>query len=342
MDLRLLEKSDQNQFIGNLIDHFRVEGVTRKNNAFVYDTITSPEALCLDFDCTRYPPKKYFLPPKETLLRFSLKPIPQATPVFAVEPFILFGIHPYDLKAIGQMDRIFSNGTPDPNYLKRREAAILIGIDPKRIAPRSFWADMGAALDIGGFDLMFTDIGEEYAIEIGSERGEALIASHAKTKTADSGAARKRITQQTRMLNLSHVSGLTFPSYEIPALLERSRDNPIWGDLAAKCLSCGSCNMVCPTCYCFDVKDEMDLDLDHGTRNRQWDGCVLKDFAKVGSGENFRESRAARFRHRFYRKGLFLQKALKDLACVGCGRCASACLSDIADPVRVFNQLMES
>ncbi len=342
MDLRIMEKPDHPHFVQNLLGLCRVEGVKRKNGAFVYGSIHTPDELALDFDCTRYPPKKYFFPPKETLFQFSTTPSPETVPVFESQPLIIYGIHPYDLKAINQMDRIFSNGTPDPNYLKRRTESTLIGVDPTAIAPRSFWADMGAAGISAGFDLMFTDISDGYVIEIGTEKGENLLTRYGKVRDASKNEAAKRIEIRTRMFNMSHIKGLEFPNYEIPKLLERSHDHHLWAENAARCLSCGSCNLVCPTCYCFDVADEMELDLSHGARFRRWDGCLLKDFAKVATGENFRESRTARYRHRFYRKGLYLQQILNDFACVGCGRCAAACLPDIADPVKVFNTLMEA
>ena len=99
--------------------------------------------------------------------------------------------------------------------------------------------------------------------------------------------------------------------------------------------------MVCPTCYCFDVLDEVALDLSIGERVRRWDGCMIEEFAKVASGENFREDKTSRYRHRFYKKALYLFRRLDDIACVGCGRCSTGCLPDIADPVDVFNRLYE-
>ncbi|MFH1349951.1 MAG: 4Fe-4S dicluster domain-containing protein, partial [Pseudomonadota bacterium] len=253
----------------------------------------------------------------------------------------LFGVHPYDLKAIHQMDRIFSGGVPDPHYLKRREAAIIIGVDPTAVSPRSFWADMGAATISNGFYLMFTQIGERFLIETGSEKGSNLISQYAKVRPGKKEDALKRGNIRSQLSQLSTKRGLNFPKREILKLLEQSKKSLIWEEQASKCLSCGSCNMVCPTCYCFDVQDEMELDLAHGERLRRWDGCLLSDFAKVATGENFRETRTARYRHRFFRKGLYLYKVLNDVACVGCGRCSSSCLPDIADPINLFNRLKE-
>ena len=347
MELQNIEKSDLAHFVQNLIEgNFQVEGVTRKGQSvygqsFFYGPIKAPEELCLDFDCTAMPPKKYFLSPKEELLRFATSPTLEATEVVESKELILFGVHPYDLKAISQMDQVFAEGTPDPHYLGRREAVITIGVDPTKVAPRSFWSAMEAATVSAGFDLMLTDLGESYVIEAGSEKGNNLMNQYARVRPATNDEALKRTKIRSQISDMCKKRGLTFPKREIPILLQHSITNPLWEEKANKCLSCGTCNMVCPTCYCFDVWDEMELDLVHGQRLRRWDGCLLSDFAKVATGENFRETKTARYQHRFFRKGQYLFKLLNDVACVGCGRCASSCLPDIADPVDVFNRLKE-
>jgi len=149
----------------------------------------------------------------------------------------------------------------------------------------------------------------------------------------------QRANIRSRIASRCKENGLDFPKREIPGLMERSDKSLIWEEKASKCLSCGTCIMVCPTCFCFDVWDEVELDLLHGERLRRWDGCLLQDFAKVAGGENFRESKTSRYRHRFFRKGLYLFRVLDDIACVGCGRCSTGCLADIADPVDVLNSL---
>ncbi|MFH1624053.1 MAG: 4Fe-4S dicluster domain-containing protein [Pseudomonadota bacterium] len=347
MELQVIEKSNLAPFVQNLIDNFQVEGVKKKGQSvygqsFFYAPIKVPEDLCLDFDCTVIPPKKYLLPPKEELFQFTTGPSPEAREVTEGNPLVLFGVHPYDLKAISQMDRVFADGNPDPHYLRRREAIMLIGVDPTRVAPRSFWATMEAATVSSGFDLMLTDLGERYVVEIGSEKGSNFLTRHAAVRPASKDDAVKRLDIRSQISDMSKKRGLTFPKREIPVLLEHSATNPLWEEKASKCLSCGTCNMVCPTCYCFDVWDDMTLDLVHGQRLRRWDGCLLTDFARVATGENFRETRTSRYRHRFFRKGQYLfNKLINDVACVGCGRCASSCLPDIADPVDVFNTLKE-
>ena len=100
--------------------------------------------------------------------------------------------------------------------------------------------------------------------------------------------------------------------------------------------------MVCPTCFCFDVQDEVAPSLAEGERYRRWDGCVLADFARVGTGENFRNDKASRFRHRIFRKGKYILERYGLPGCVGCGRCAISCLAEIASPLEAFNAVGEA
>jgi formate hydrogenlyase subunit 6/NADH:ubiquinone oxidoreductase subunit I len=112
----------------------------------------------------------------------------------------------------------------------------------------------------------------------------------------------------------------------------------MWDAVGRKCFSCGSCNLVCPTCYCFNVKDEVAPDLAGGERKRTWDSCQLAEFATVAGGENFRKDRSARLRHRFFRKGKWIMERYGRLGCVGCGRCDRNCLVKI-NSVDIYTQL---
>lgn len=128
---------------------------------------------------------------------------------------------------------------------------------------------------------------------------------------------------------------------ELPALLEESYDHPIWEEKARLCFSCGSCTLVCPTCYCFDIRDEVNWDLTSGRRLRTWDGCQLRGFALVAGGHNFRADKTDRYRHRYYRKGKYVPEKIGEIACVGCGRCITACVSKIANPPEIYNALLD-
>ena len=333
-------------FVESMMADQTVMGVIAKEgtkNRFVFDSLQSASELRLDYDVTILPPKKYLLPPRETLVEFKLNGSPSAEPCIPKpSPTVLIGIHPYDMVAVNQLDRLMSEANPDPNYLARREALTVIGVDPIRAGERAFWGAMGCDVVEEGFDLWLSDIGDAYVVEIGSHKGASLLAKYAEARDATVKDLQARLELREGLKELGTTSAVRFSPTELPGILRRSFDCAIWAEQASKCLSCGSCNLVCPTCYCFDVKDDVDISLKTAQRYRVWDGCVLEDFAKVAGNENFREERLQRYRHRFYRKGMYLYDKYGYIACVGCGRCAAACLPDIADPVAVYNTLKES
>lgn len=338
MKNKVILKSSFNDWISSLIDKNKVIGVQEKEQKkFEFAPLKKAKDLRLDYDVTVLPPKKYLQPPREGLLKFSNG---EAKEISQNKPMIIIGVHPYDMHGINQMDKIFSEDNKDTNYIKRRSVTYIIGCDPKKVSDWSFWASMGSAKVEKGFDLWLSDIGERYFIEIGTKKGEELLRS-AKTTSASKDDVKlykkavddlEKLCKPERKVNIGHI--------DIPKLIYANHEHKIWEERARTCYSCGSCNLVCPTCYCFDVRDEMELNLKNGERVRIWDGCLLEEFAKVASGENFREERRERFRHRIFRKLAYMPEKVGELACVGCGRCSSVCLPDIADPVKIINELI--
>jgi len=190
--------------------------------------------------------------------------------------------------------------------------------------------------------VVLTDIGDRYVIEVGTEKGGELLSKYASTDDASDEDLKSRDKVRNELPDLCKTDRkITCDTKHMTETVSKNYSHPLWEKQAEKCYSCGACNLVCPTCYCFDVKDNIELDLAHGERSRAWDGCLLNAFAKVGTGENFREHRTDRFRHRIFRKMVYVaeQKLDGELACVGCGRCSSACLPDITDPVKIVNEL---
>jgi ferredoxin len=253
----------------------------------------------------------------------------------------IIGVHPFDIHGILLFDAVYEGNIPDPNYFLKRRDSIIIGVDCLKPNAKSFAASMGTATIEEGFDLMLTDIGDEYFVTLGTLRGENLLTRHGKVRDASQVEQTKRDSVRKESLKKYQVSLKMNPA-EIPALLDAQWNSKVFNDKAATCFSCGSCVMVCPTCVCFDVQDDPALNLKEGERYRRWDGCMLSQFAKVASGENFREHKEQRFRHRMYRKGKYMIERYRHFGCVGCGRCATACLAEIASPAETFNLLEET
>ena len=338
MSIKRLDKAAFDKWVEACIKKQRVYGVQAKEDRFVFAPLASAADLRLDYDVTILPPKKYFQPQCETLLTFDRQKGFES--VFDDEPFVVFGVHPYDMVAILQTDKLFADGQYDAHYMKRREQATLVVSDVQKASPEVFAGCMGTATINDGFDILVTNIEGEYLVDIRTPKGEALAKTIKDAPEADETSLKLRKLLWADNTELLQKHQLDVRSDVLPKLLDRSYEHPVWEEKAERCYSCGSCNLVCPTCYCFDVQDDVDWTLQKGERRRVWDGCLLSEFAAVAGGHNFRRHRADRYRHRYYRKGKYIPEKIGEIACVGCGRCITACTANIANPVEVYNRLV--
>jgi sulfite reductase subunit B len=339
-NIKTISKNELNNFINKLIQNknYDIVGVKSKGLRYVFDQLENANELRLDHDVTIIPPKKYFLPQYETLMKYDLQKQFEVKPNDEIKPRIIIGIHPYDVIALEQMDKVYLDSQKDDFYKKRRENTLLIASDIQNVSERSFASSMNTNTTDKNFDLLLTKIENKYAITIGSEKGKQLLEKYAKLEDAKESDIKKIDVVRNKTLN-KYKKKVKLSKEEWPSVLAENYNSGIWEERSDKCIECSSCTMVCPTCYCYDVKDEVSLNLKNGSRIRTWDGCMLRDFTRVGSGEVFREDRKERYRHRFFRKGNYLPARYNFVACVGCGRCGIACLPDIADPCDVMSCL---
>jgi sulfhydrogenase subunit beta (sulfur reductase) len=339
MAVKKLDHSGLDSWVDGLIAKTAVYGVKAKDDRFDFDRLTKASALRLDYDVTLLPPKRFFQPQTEDMATFRDGVFES---VLETEEFVLFGVHPYDAAAVSQMDTLFSREHRDVHYMARREAATIVAVDVETVSENCFAGAMGFAAAGKGFDVLLTRIGEEYLVDARTEKGRALTRAlgGAPDATAADLEARRAVWNSSEKRLTRHK--LKMRPEELPALLEKSCDHPVWEEKARLCFSCGSCTLVCPTCYCFDVRDEMNWDLTSGRRLRTWDGCQLRSFALVAGGHNFRADRTDRYRHRYYRKGKYIPEKIGEISCVGCGRCITACVSKIANPPEIYNALLDN
>jgi ferredoxin len=339
MELLQISKNEFKALVRSLIGGPRqVIGVVRKDGRFIYDALDSADSLVLDYDETLLPPKVFLQPPKETLLTFKPKQPRSYREVIEAQPQVIFGVHPGDCAAIALLDKAFSEGVSDGNYLARRSQTLIIGIYPTVPYQHRFTSSMVRDEAYKAADCMMIDCGSDgYAIEAVTSKGKQLFGSSA-AKPATPELIRKAEGLKNAVKDEAK---LPMSRDDAPAFLAGKERHPIWEQLAKKCFSCGSCVLVCPTCYCFDVQDEVDLSLENGRRVRVWDGCTLKNFAIVADGHNFRKSASDRIRHRILRKQKFIFERFGLPGCVGCGRCKNACVPDIAFPVDILTAMKE-
>jgi len=340
MSVKKINKGAFADFINKLAAEEKVIGVQAKGDKFDFAPLSLAKELRLDYDVTLMPPKKFFQPPVETLITYNADEGYKSH--YDSEKFILIGVHPYDMTAINQMDRIFCQDNCDAHYFARRNNATIIACDVVTPSENVFASSMGTAVVKKGYDILLTDIGGEYVAEAATDKGEILLAKIGGAAEAANQDLEKRQQVWDRNSKILNKHKLDCKPSDLPHLLEKAYNHPVWEEKAKTCFSCGSCNQVCPTCYCFNVQDDVSWGSKTARRQRFWDGCLLDGFTKVAGGHEFRKNRADRFRHRLYRKGKFVPAKIDgEIACVGCGRCVGACLPDIANPVNVYNRLVK-
>jgi len=313
---------------------YQIAGVTRKEGKALFDIVESSKELELEYFPTVLSPKKFFFPQEEVFLEYTADG--QVSAKIEAKPLVLFGIHPCEANAIKIMDEAFAESHGDPNYLAKREAAVIICLDCKDVCDEhAFCYKVKAQHAYAGFDLKLYDIGDDYAITVNTEKGKKFVESYVTTKDVDKAALESyKLSKIKRFGKHSPFRELE----RLPEVFEASKDHTVWKEEGSRCLSCGSCIMVCPTCYCFDVADELALNLQRGERIRRWDACMLSSFTVVAGGENFREQAEDRLKHRIYRKFDYLMKKHGQAVCVGCGRCVRACLAEIS-PKKIVQTL---
>ena len=186
----------------------------------------------------------------------------------------------------------------------------MIGLACTQPAPQCFCSNMGSAPnDPSGVDVMLTPVGDDYAVEAITEKGERLLQG-AETKEAD-------VTPSIAACDAS------VPAEGIVEAVQKAFDHPYWSRLADRCIHCNVCAYVCPTCYCFDVRDRTDQGKIE--RLRTWESCQSKGFTRIAGGHDPREQKGPRLRQRFCHKLLYFPQQFGPVACVGCGRCVVSC-----------------
>ena len=335
-------------FAENLVKTNVVYGVVAKNKQFAWDRILDHKEMVLDYPTTISSPKKYFLPPTETLIEFKLAANPDPKFINRSQEAILFGMHACDLYATHMLDHAFSDTNKDPNYLEKRKKAVMIGVscmpDPdcfcnKMDVDRQVHNEAKISKKEALYDIFFKNIGHKYLVSAGTKRGEELLAKYAQTAEA----AKEELDQLEAVEKKraeSFTNDMKLDAEQLAKLMPKTYKSPVWKENADKCFACGTCNLVCPTCYCFNITEKVELNLAEGSRNREWDSCMLPQFAEVAGGENFREHVADRLRHRLMRKGLYIKEKFNMSGCTGCGRCYRNCTADISI-VKMFNRLKE-
>ncbi len=342
-----------------------VVGPTRRDGAIVYDTVSRVEDLPVGWTDVQdggtyrlvrrqdqamfgyvvgpHSWKQFLHPPRVRLWHahrqdngFQFLGTQEEAPRYA-----FLGVRACELQAMAVQDKVFMAGPHvDPTYAARREQAFVVAINCGQAGGTCFCVSMQTGPRVtGSFDLALTEVLQTsqhyFVVEVGSKRGAAILqqiphqAAQAEHLAAVEDLVRQTASQMGRSLDTT----------EIKDLLYRNLEHPRWEDVAARCLACGNCTMVCPTCFCTTVTDVTDLTGEHAERWRTWDSCFTLDFSYLHGG-SVRTSTKARYRHWLTHKLATWIDQFGTSGCVGCGRCVTWCpvAIDLTAEVRALRE----
>ena len=359
--------------LGALIDAlrargYRVLGPTLRDGAIVYDDLETDGDLPAGWT-DRQDGGTYRLERRDDEARFGYAVGPHSWKQFLFPPRIrlwqarrsgeggieveeepldetrlaFFGVRSCELHAIAIQDRVFVGGrVVDLDYAARREDAFLVAVNCFEPGGTCFCVSMGTGPKAeSGYDLALTEILEgnhRLLVEAGSERGAELLAELPGLEAGrdDHDAAARAVDAARGKM------GRSMDASDLRGLLARTLEHPRWDDVAERCLTCGNCTLVCPTCFCSSVEEVTDLDGAHAERWREWDSCFSVDHSYIHGGA-VRPSGRSRYRQWMTHKLGTWHDQFGSSGCVGCGRCITWCpvAIDIAEEVAAIRATEE-
>jgi ferredoxin len=265
---------------------------------------------------------------------FTVTPAPADSDRYA-----FIGVRPCDLAAVRILGRVLSGGrrsAPDGDGTRWRRDVFVVAVDCTEPGGTCFCASMGTGPGCSGrtgeFDLALVELagdiagpgGHRFLVTVGSDRGGWILDAvpHGPVDETTVQAARVAVDAASGKM------GRTLPDTDIRALLVTSRDAERWNDVASRCLTCGNCTMVCPTCFCTSTEDVTDLTGDHAERWESWDSCFDIDYSHIHGGA-VRTSASSRYRQWLSHKFGTWHDQFGESGCVGCGRCIAWCPAGI-------------
>ena len=343
MRKNILKKTDLTEVLTRLMHQYRVFAPVRDKDSSSFRQILDPSHVDLSLSNTTLSPKSLMLPQSEVMFDFTLDKREDQTGMLReiekdLSPRVIFGIRPCDAKAFQLLDLNFDTSTyQDPWWVGRRQDTGLVGWGCDSPCSTCFCSSVGSGpFSPAGLDVLITDLGDELVFEAKTDRGMAILEKAGIEDEATDVTLRAALLTRAAALQSieSKVHTESLIEHDVKALFSAD----FWEDVHFACINCGVCTFVCPTCWCFDIQDEVHRG--NGIRLRNWDACMFPLFTLHGSGHNPRSQKLQRVRQRFMHKlKYFVDKYDRGVACVGCGRCVQQCPVniDIREVFRLMN-----
>jgi len=324
----VIEKKDFGRMVDALAgDRTLIAPIELENGDLLYSHVQQGMKVCLETD--RVPlmsAKEFFFESEEPLFYFEKEGTRdwRLTLPPEAEERVFLGIRSCDLKGVRYIQQFFQEPLKDETVIQRIEKTLFISLGCPKPAPTCFCVccDGGPFLN-DGFDIQLVDLEDRFLCDVLTAGGEDLVSEHSDLVRPATEEDREAKTSLLERVDRA----FTRRSYMAAGVKAMSLDSvpeKVWSALENRCIGCGGCAFVCPTCTCFNVVDRFDGP--GGVRVRTWDSCSYSGFTREASGHNPRAKKAERLKRRFYHK-LSYQSLVSTgrLGCVGCGRCVLAC-----------------
>jgi ferredoxin len=306
------------------------QGLRDEQDGGRYRLVPGDPALTFEYVVGPDGPKSYLFPSCLRLLTFHVQGEEFVPDEGSPQPpkLAMLGVRPCELAAIGVQDRVFAVDRPgtfrcesETWYTQVRQQALLLAVNCTRPGGTCFCASWGTGpIASQGFDLALTELRNGFVVQVGSDRGRVLLG---QLPVRDPTEAELELAE----LKLQHACeqmGRRLETEGLKELLDEQVEHPEWELVAQRCLSCGNCTMVCPTCFCCTVSDSTYLAGDEVTRTRQWESCYTLQFTYTTTGPE-RNTIRGRYRHWLRHKLGTWWDQFGTSGCIGCGRCITWC-----------------
>ncbi|MDO8784929.1 MAG: 4Fe-4S dicluster domain-containing protein [Syntrophales bacterium] len=325
MEKKLLKKDKLAGIIKDISQDMPVWGPVKEGDNVLLMPLTEGREPLLNFQNSRNAPKALFFPRTEIMMKYTRtgKGMEFSRNEGEPEEAVLFGVRPCDARSFVLLDMLFDQDKyKDPYYIARREKTTVISMACVHPPYSTCFCTSveGNPTSAEGADILLTDMGDNYLVEFFTSKGEKLLRYFGDLPQAGEAeeTLKKEIAEKAEKEISSHV-----PAKDIKPILDNNFEHPFWETIHRKCIACGTCTYLCPTCHCFDISDETKGS--DGIRIRNWDSCMYPLFTMETSGHNPRPTQKERWRQRVMHKFKYYVDNFGAISCVGCGRCVMYC-----------------
>ncbi len=338
-DIKIISRQDLGKWLDQILAHYTVVAPTCRGDYTNFAVITSADQADFGAVNTRMSPKHLFFPKTERLFGFTTDchQVDLDAEPEQITPRVLFGTRPCDARAITMLDDVFDTDIfRDSRYVARRQATTIVTMACSQLAASCFCTRLGSnPADTAGSDVIIVELPDNrLAIQPLTSKGQDLL----KTADLPAKAAPPDLEAFAHAIHAAQNAESTEPINpdQLAQKLTTIYESDFWDHDHQRCLACGTCTYLCPTCHCFDIADEAKDTT--GQRVRNWDSCMFGLFTLHASGHNPRPAQRHRLRQRIMHKFCYTIDRYNRAFCVGCGRCVSRCPVNI-DLREILKQL---